>query len=86
MTMLKKLQTWQLLLLFVICSAATLFVAGQAVTMAWLSAFRDRADQIFGLQVRFWLYALLGIAILVIDAKIAILLTRRMKSKPPQTP
>ena len=66
MTALRKFVDWRLVVLIGLFLLA-LWAGGQAITLAWLSAFPANASRIDSLTIRFWSYAVVAIILFVFD-------------------
>lgn len=58
---------------------AAFITAGQAITFVWLSAFPERASQLESLEIKFWIYAAISVALLIADVVLFVLLVRQFK-------
>ena len=67
---------WQLVILIVGVLVAAILAAGQAITLAWLSAFPERASQLKSLEIKFWSYVVISAVLVVIDLGLLIRLVR----------
>jgi hypothetical protein len=74
----RKFGPWRLVFLMVGLLLAALFAAGQAVTFAWLSAFPERASQLESLEIKFWSYAAVSAALVIIDLVLLVALVRQI--------
>lgn len=66
MTALSKFVAWRLLVLIGLFVLA-LWAGGQALTLAWLSAFPANASRLDSLTIKFWSYVVVAIILLVFD-------------------
>lgn len=73
----QKLSPQRLVLLMVGLLFAALLAAGQAITMAWLSAFPERVSQIPLLELKFWSYSAVAAVLVIIDLGLCVRLMRR---------
>ena len=76
-----KLIPWRLVFLMMGLLLVAVLAAGQAITFAWLSAFPERASQIDSLEIKFWSYATLSAALVVIDVGLLVRLIRQIKDR-----
>jgi heme/copper-type cytochrome/quinol oxidase subunit 2 len=76
-----KIIPWRLVLLMVCLLLAAFLAAGQAITFAWLSAFPERAPQLEALELKFWSYAAISFALVVIDFGLLVRLVRQVKAR-----
>lgn len=76
-----KFVPWRLVLLIVGLLLVALFAAGQAVTVAWLSAFPERASQLEALEIKFWGYATLSAILVIIDLVLFVRLVKQIKDR-----
>lgn len=81
-----KFVPWRVVLLIVGLLIAALFAAGQAITFAWLSAFPERASQLDTLEIKFWGYATLSAALVIIDLVLFVRLVKQIKTRARRTP
>jgi len=70
--------------IYVFVAAASLIVAllaiGQAVTLAWLSAFPAQQPRLASLEFRFWVFLILGLIALAVGAVAVVRAVRRANS------
>lgn len=74
--LIKKLRTWQLVLIGVLLFVLSCLAVGQAVTFAWLSNFPERAGQLRELQIKFWTYITLAAIFAITDLAIIVHLVK----------
>ena len=65
--------SWRLVLVMLALLAAAILAAGQAITIAWLSSFPERASQVSSLEKQFWMYAILSAVLFIIDLALLVL-------------
>ena len=76
-----KLIPWRLVFLMMGLLLVAFLAAGQAITFAWLSAFPERASQLDSLEIKFWSYAALSAALVIIDVGLLVRLIRQIKDR-----
>lgn len=76
-----KLIPWRLVVLMVVLLLAAFLAVGQAITFAWLSAFPERASQLESLEIKFWSYAAVAVALVLIDLGLLVRLVRQIKER-----
>jgi hypothetical protein len=77
--MLKNMLWFQGFLVIALFLASCL-AAGQAITFAWISSFPEQASRLESLEIKFWGYAALSIALFVIDIFVILRVLKRFKS------
>jgi H+/Cl- antiporter ClcA len=77
-----KRPAWPLAVTAAIGLILMLWTAGQAVTIAWLSAFPERQSQLAAMEVKFWMYSVATVLLLaVVLAAVVALVRRRLPSQ-----
>ena len=71
----------RLAVFMVVLLVAALFAVGQAITFAWLSSFPERASNLESLEFRFWGYAAIAVALVLIDLGLLVRLVRQIKGR-----
>ena len=70
---------WRLVFLMVVLLLAAFLAAGQAITFAWLSSFPERASQLESLEIKFWSYAAVSVALVAIDLALLVRLIKQIR-------
>lgn len=77
-----KRSAWPLVVTAAIGFVVMLWTAGQAVTIAWLSAFPERQPQLAAMEAKFWVYTVATVLLLaVVLAAVVFLVRRRLRSQ-----
>lgn len=76
--MLRKLGLGRLIVVLFSSGALTFLAAAQAFTFAWLSAFPEQAARVEALEWRFWIYLVVTILLLAIDARLVFVVFQRL--------
>jgi hypothetical protein len=63
----------------VVLLLAAFLAAGQAITFAWLSSFPERASQLESLEIKFWSYAAVSVALVAIDLALLVRLIKEIR-------